>query len=117
VSNAFSAVAAPKKKRNLERLRENPPKEEGGGDKTCRARRVTASARHEDIMKAEFVQCKNIWCGAIKKLDSSSGILKIINIFNLLELNSKARKWSARLSGLGRTACVLSPKLKAVMLS
>jgi hypothetical protein len=76
VSNAFSAVAAPKKKRNLERLRENPPKEEGGGDKTCRAPRATASARHEDIMKAEFVQCKNIWCGAIKNWTQDQESLK-----------------------------------------
>src|SRR6266853_340787 len=62
---------------------------------------MTPSARHEDIMKAGFVQCKNILVQCDKKLDSTSGILRIINIFNLLELSLKAQKMECKVKWVG----------------
>jgi len=46
----------------------------------------TSSARHEDIMKAEFVQCKNIWCVRYEGWPCS-WIIKMISQFNLLQSN------------------------------
>src|SRR6266852_9144201 len=62
---------------------------------------MTPSARREDIMKAGFVRCKNILVQCDKKLDSRSGILRIINIFNLLELSLKAQKMECKVKWVG----------------
>src|SRR5258706_15147215 len=47
--------------------------------------RRALSARYEDIMSAGFVRCKNILVRCDTKMGPSSGIIRMISKFNLLE--------------------------------
>src|SRR5258708_2571747 len=55
----------------------------------------TSSARHEGIMRAEFVQRKNILVRCDTKTGPSSGSIQMTSKFNSLESNP----WSNRLKG------------------
>src|SRR5882724_4191248 len=72
----------------------------GGGwrrQNSSSARR-TLSARHEGIMSAEFVQCKNILVRCDTKIGLSSEIFRMISKFNSLESDFRSNRSKLRLA-------------------